>query len=171
MHRVKTDTYKPTYQRPLVAGVSQPGPHPVHNAKFRTDHRRANFQQHQMSTPHPPTSSSGTVEQTEPAWNPGGRNLSYINKTGRRKFGVIGVLLSLSPIPPQSQSLRSVRGRDSCAAFVFCAAFVLCRFFCFGRAVCKYSYVSCYADNQFCAGDMASLSSSMEEGFNRKVQQ
>jgi len=54
----------------------------------------------EMSTPHPPTSSSGTVEQTEPAWNPGGRNLSYINKTGRRKFGVIGVLLSLSPIPP-----------------------------------------------------------------------
>ena len=58
--------------------------------------------QEKMSTPHPPTSGVGaTAEQIEPAWNPGGKNLSYINKTGRRKLGVIGVLLSnFSPPPP-----------------------------------------------------------------------
>ena len=51
-----------------------------------------------MSTPHPPSSpTAGPSEQLEPAWNPGGRNLSYINKTGRRKFGVIGILLG--PVP------------------------------------------------------------------------
>jgi SURF1 family len=51
-----------------------------------------------MSKPHPPTSGvSSTVEHAEPAWNPGGKNLSYINKTGRKKLGVIGVILSLFP--------------------------------------------------------------------------
>jgi hypothetical protein len=50
-----------------------------------------------MSAPHPPTSGVGaTRQQAEPAWNPGGKNLSYINKTGRGKFGFIGVLLRIS---------------------------------------------------------------------------
>jgi SURF1 family len=48
-----------------------------------------------MSTPHPPSSPVGSVEQSEPAWNPGGRNLSYINKAGRRRIGLIGFLLSI----------------------------------------------------------------------------
>jgi SURF1 family len=51
-----------------------------------------------MSSPHPPSSQPGPTEQLEPAWNPGGRHLSYINKTGRRKIGVIGFLLSFLPL-------------------------------------------------------------------------
>ena len=54
------------------------------------------FQQRstRMTSPHPPSApASGPVEQIEPAWNPGGRGLSYINRAGRRKLGVIGVLL------------------------------------------------------------------------------
>ena len=55
-----------------------------------------------MSSPHPPSSpNAGPSESVEPAWNPGGRNLSYINRTGRRKLGVVGVLLSSSPQPPK----------------------------------------------------------------------
>src|SRR5204863_6516494 len=50
-----------------------------------------------MSTPHAPSSPNpGPAEPLEPAWNPGGRNLSYINKAGRRKIGVIGFLLCSS---------------------------------------------------------------------------
>ena len=53
-----------------------------------------------MSAPHPPSSpNAGPSEPVEPPWNPGGRNLSYINRTGRRKLGVVGVLLSKSPRP------------------------------------------------------------------------
>jgi hypothetical protein len=47
-----------------------------------------------MSSSRPPSSSTGPNEPLEPAWNPGGKNLSYINKTGRKKLGVIGILLS-----------------------------------------------------------------------------
>jgi len=47
-----------------------------------------------MTSPHPPSApASGPAEQIEPAWNPGGRSLSYINRAGSRKLGVIGVLL------------------------------------------------------------------------------
>lgn len=57
------------------------------------------------SSPHPPAAPTSSVEQVEPAWNPGGRNLSYINKTGGKKLGVIGILLcTLSSNLPQWRS-------------------------------------------------------------------
>ena len=52
-----------------------------------------------MSSPHPPSfQGSGPAEQAEPAWNPGGRNRSYINRAGARRIGVIGFLLCPDPL-------------------------------------------------------------------------
>jgi len=62
-----------------------------------------------MSSPHPPTGPTSSSPQAEPAWNPGGASLSYINKTGGRKFGFMGFLLRTSPAPiaPAADALNS----------------------------------------------------------------
>lgn len=104
-----------------------------------------------MSSPHPPTSQgAGPTGQLEPAWNPGGRNRSYINKAGVRKLGVIGILLSPHPSPflPESLFLNArAIARPCCTDGAD---------FCF----------SCDASDEFCVRDVASLSITMEERIN-----
>ena len=113
-----------------------------------------------MSSPHPPTSATGAVEQIEPAWNPGGKSLSYINKTGRRKFGVIGVLLSFSPSLNSSPTFPKF-DFPICDASVFVGAIMY-----WHLALYWSAYFSCDADYELCVGDLASLSTAMEKGFD-----